>query len=82
MPTAGAEDTEGGMIKFERHRAVGSLSKERVEAVPDKPSQLSSLKTLVSVMAYHITLSVEKWRLRTPPRYAALPPHAVTNFRA
>jgi hypothetical protein len=34
MPTAGAEDTEGGMIKFERHRAVGSLSKERVEAVP------------------------------------------------
>ena len=28
-----------------------------------------------------ITPSVEKWRLRTPPRYAALSPHAVTNFR-
>ena len=25
---------------------------------------------------------VEKWRRRTPPRYAALPLHAVTNFRA
>jgi hypothetical protein len=24
---------------------------------------------------------VEKWRRRTPPRYAALFPHAVTNFR-
>jgi hypothetical protein len=27
-----------------------------------------------------ITPSVEKWGLRTPPRYAALPLHAVTNF--
>jgi transposase-like protein len=24
--------------------------------------------------------SVEKWRLQAPPRYAALPIHAVTNF--
>jgi hypothetical protein len=24
----------------------------------------------------------EEWRRRTPPRYAALPLHAVTNFRA
>jgi transposase len=27
-----------------------------------------------------ITPSVEKWRPKTPPRYAALPLHAVTNF--
>ena len=25
---------------------------------------------------------MEKWRLRTPPRYAASTPYAVTNFRA
>jgi hypothetical protein len=34
----------------------------------------------VSVRAYHSL--VEKRRRRTPLRYAALPLHAVTNFRA
>jgi hypothetical protein len=29
----------------------------------------------------HIAPSVEKWRLQAPPRYAALPIRAVTNFR-
>jgi hypothetical protein len=38
-----------------------------------------SLKTLLSVTAYHsFGGEVEA---RTPPRYAALPFHAVTNFR-
>jgi len=31
--------------------------------------------------ARRITPSVEKWRRQAPPRYAALPLHAVTNFR-
>jgi hypothetical protein len=29
-----------------------------------------------------IRFSPSKWRRRTPPRYAALPLHAVTNSRA
>ena len=31
-------------------------------------------------MSRRITPSVEKWRRQAPPRYAALPLHAVTNF--
>ena len=44
-----------------------------------KPPAHDTWKTLVSVTAYHsFGGEVEA---RTPPRYAALPPHAVTNFR-
>jgi Co/Zn/Cd efflux system component len=37
--------------------------------------------TLPSLGHGRITPLLEKWRHRTPPRYAALPFHAVTNFR-
>ena len=30
----------------------------------------------------HITPLLEKWRRQAPPRYAAFPIHAVTNFRS
>ena len=38
-------------------------------------------KELVGFQTGRITPSVEKWELRTPPRYAASTLHAVTNFR-
>jgi hypothetical protein len=37
----------------------------------------------VSLLCGEVEASLlEKWRRRTPPRYAALPFHAVTNFRS
>jgi hypothetical protein len=57
-------------------RAVAQNLGERIVNVPG----WVSLMTLVSVTAYHsFGGEVEA---RTPPRYAALPLHAVTNFRA
>jgi hypothetical protein len=44
----------------------------------DSPSLLPEPTALP---AGGIASSVEKWRRRTPPRYAALSLHAVTNFR-
>src|ERR1700746_892187 len=35
---------------------------------------------LIGCPTRRITLSLEQWRRRTPPRYAAPPGHAVTNF--
>ena len=60
----------------QRSRAVAQHLGQRI----GKSSWLGELEN-VSCRSRRITPSVEKWRHRTPPRYAALPPYAVTNFR-
>ena len=57
-----------------RRAPLRSTSVSGSESVPG----WESWKTLLSVMAYH-SFSGEV-EARTPPRYAALPFHAVTNF--
>ena len=59
----------------QRSRAVAQNLGQRISKSPG----CESWKTLVSVTAYHSF--GEKWRRQAPPRYAALPLHAVTNFR-
>jgi hypothetical protein len=59
----------------QRSRTVAQNLSQRIS----KTSWLAELETLVSVTAYHsFGGEVEA---RTPSRYAALPLHAVTNFR-
>src|SRR5262245_64138611 len=62
-------------LRQQRSGAAGKTSVSGSEKVPG----CENWKTLVSVTAYH-SFSGEV-EARTPPRYAALSPHAVTNFR-
>ncbi len=62
-----------------RQQGAGPATQNLGERIDEGP-WLRKLDDVIVVM--RITPSVEKWRRRTPPRYAALPLHAVTNFRA
>ena len=63
-------------LRQQRSRAVAQNLGQRIS----KSSWLGELQN-VSGRSWRITPSVEKWRLEQPPRYAALPLQAVTNFR-
>ena len=63
-------------LRQKRSRAVAQNLGQRIA----KSSWLRELENITS-RSRRITPLLEKWRHRTPPRYAALPFHAVTNFR-
>jgi len=78
---------EIGMLG-EKIRDLGlyGLSQQRARPLPQDFGELivkgSWLNQLEHVTwTRHIAPSMEKWRLQAPPRYAALPIRAVTNFR-
>jgi hypothetical protein len=60
-----------GPISADLHRDLGGSNRHE---------QKKDLRNLGSVTR-HIAPSVEKWRRQAPPRYAAFPIPAVTNFR-
>jgi len=69
-----------------RHLGFNRMRKKRAGAIAQHLGQRISespwLRELQNVSVGHGVSSFDgKWRLRTPPRYAASPIHAVTNFR-
>jgi hypothetical protein len=60
-------------LRQKRSRAVAQNLGQRIGKSP-------WLRELENISVGH-GVSLEKWRRPTPPRYAALPFHAVTNFR-
>jgi transposase len=58
-------------------QAQAEAASARAEAANAR-AEASSAEALIT----HLRLEIEKkWRRRTPPQYAALSLHAVTNFR-
>ena len=63
-----------------RQQGAGPAAQNPGERIDEGP-WLRELDDVI-VGSWRITPSVEKWRRRTPPRYAALSLYAVTNFCA
>jgi hypothetical protein len=74
-----AEEARNLGLHSVRRRRSRAMAQNLCQRIGKRP-WLGSLITLSWVTPYHSF--IEKWRLRTPSRYAALPLQAVTYFRA